>query len=176
MLGRILCTKCTLHSNHRLTVWYSNTQNDFSLWAAIFSLHTLASPSGRNVDYDENQLNGKRNLSFSFYLYRFLKYVTFGVRKIFFCNPGVHYETPCIVVYWRYIIHYINLLPHNGMTSVKFSSKIKQPLQGLNSYIYSLSSSGAANWTHILKRILFVRFRLSQNISLYNPDYFFSVI
>ena len=29
MVGRILCTKCTLHSNHRLTVWYSNTQNDF---------------------------------------------------------------------------------------------------------------------------------------------------
>jgi len=30
MVGRILSTKCTLHSNHRLTVWYSNTQNDFS--------------------------------------------------------------------------------------------------------------------------------------------------
>jgi len=52
MVGRILCTKCTLHSNHRLTVWYSNTQNDFSSGAAIFSLHTLASPSGRNVNYD----------------------------------------------------------------------------------------------------------------------------
>ena len=24
----VLCTKCTLHSNHRLNVWYSNTQND----------------------------------------------------------------------------------------------------------------------------------------------------
>ena len=50
----VLCTKCTLHSNHRLTVWYSNIQNDFSPGAAIFSLHTLASPSGRNVKYDEN--------------------------------------------------------------------------------------------------------------------------
>jgi len=26
--------------------------------AAIFSLHTLASPSGRNVNYDEKQLTG----------------------------------------------------------------------------------------------------------------------
>ena len=59
MLGRILCTKFTLHSNHRLTVWYSNTQNDFSPGASIFLLHTLASPSGRNVNYDENQLTGK---------------------------------------------------------------------------------------------------------------------
>ena len=50
----VLCTKCTLHSNHRLTVRYSNTQNDFSPGAAIFSLHTRASPSGRNVNYDEN--------------------------------------------------------------------------------------------------------------------------
>jgi len=58
VVGRILCKKCTLHSNHRLTVWYSNTQNDFSPGAAIFSLHTLASPSGRNVNYDEKQLTG----------------------------------------------------------------------------------------------------------------------
>ena len=55
MVGRILCTKCTLHSNHRLTVWYSNTQNDFSPGATIFSLHTLASSSCRNVNYDEKQ-------------------------------------------------------------------------------------------------------------------------
>jgi len=60
MSGRILCMKCTLHSNHRLTVWYSNTQNDFSPGAVIFSLHTLASPSGRNMNYDEKQLTGKR--------------------------------------------------------------------------------------------------------------------
>jgi hypothetical protein len=39
-------------------VWYSNTQNDFSPGAAIISLYTLASPSGRNVNYDEKQLTG----------------------------------------------------------------------------------------------------------------------
>ena len=40
-------------------VWYSNTQNNFSPREAIFSLHTLASPSGRNVNYDEKQLTGR---------------------------------------------------------------------------------------------------------------------
>jgi len=54
----VLWTKCTLHCNHRLTVWYSNTQNDCSLAAAIFSTHKLASPSGRNVNYDEKRLTG----------------------------------------------------------------------------------------------------------------------
>ena len=39
-------------------MWYSNTQNDFSPGAAILSLHTLAPPSGRNVNYDEKQLTG----------------------------------------------------------------------------------------------------------------------
>ena len=94
MVGRILCTKCTLHSNHRLTVSYSNTQNDFSPGAAIFSLHTLASPSGRNVNYDEKTY-WEKILSCSFCLYRFRKYVSCGFPIINFCNPGVHYETPC---------------------------------------------------------------------------------
>jgi hypothetical protein len=34
--------------------------------------------------------------TFTFYLYRFRKYVSYGFRVINFCNPGVHYETPCI--------------------------------------------------------------------------------
>ena len=80
-----------------LLVWYSNTQNDFSPGAAIFSLHKLASPSGRNVKYDEKQVTGgKKFLSCPFYLYRFRKYVPYGFPIINFGNPGVHYETPCI--------------------------------------------------------------------------------
>jgi hypothetical protein len=55
----VLCTKCTCAISTDLLVWYFNTQNDFSHVAAIFSLHTLASPSGRNVNYDENLLSGK---------------------------------------------------------------------------------------------------------------------
>ena len=59
--------RCTVTTD--LIVWYSNTQNDFSPGAAIFSLHILASPSGRNVNYDEKQLTGeKKCLSCSFFL------------------------------------------------------------------------------------------------------------
>jgi len=58
--------RCTATTD--LLVWYSNTQNDFSPGAAIFSLHKLASPSGRNVNYDEKQITGQKKLSCSFYL------------------------------------------------------------------------------------------------------------
>jgi hypothetical protein len=45
----------------------------------------------------KNNLLGEKNLSCSFYLYSlFRKYVSYGFPIINFCNPGVHYETPCI--------------------------------------------------------------------------------
>ena len=53
--------RCTVTTD--LVVRYSNTQNDFSTGAAIFSLHTLASPSGRNVNNNEKQLTGGKKLS-----------------------------------------------------------------------------------------------------------------
>jgi len=87
--------RCTVTTN--LLVWYSNIQNDFSPGAAIFSLHKLASPSGRNVNYDEKELTGRNILSCSFYLCRFRIYVSYGFPTIIIvCNPGVHYEMPCI--------------------------------------------------------------------------------
>ena len=97
MVGRTLWrnVRCTVTTD--LLVWYSNTQNDFHPRATIFSLYTLVSPSGRNVNYDEKQLTGGKNVSFSFYLYRFRKYVSYGFSIIIFCNPGVHFETPCII-------------------------------------------------------------------------------
>jgi hypothetical protein len=64
--------------------------------ACIDILHTLASPSGRNVNYDEKQLSGKKVLSCSFCLYRFRKYMCYGFPIINICNPGVRYETTCI--------------------------------------------------------------------------------
>jgi len=95
-VAMVLCVRCTVTTD--LLVWYTNTQNDFSPGAAIFSLHTLASPRGRNVNCDEKQLTGGgKKLSCSFYLYRFRKHVSCGVPIIHFCNPGVHYETPCIM-------------------------------------------------------------------------------
>jgi hypothetical protein len=94
IVGRIRCTKCTLHSNH-LLVWYCNTQNFTG--AAILSLHTLASPSGRNVNYDEKQLCGK---TFFWVVPSictgFVNTCPTGFPIINFCIPGEHYETPCI--------------------------------------------------------------------------------
>jgi hypothetical protein len=55
-------THCTVTTD--LIVWYPNTQNDFYPRAAIFSLHKLASPSGRNVNYDEKQLTEKNIFEF----------------------------------------------------------------------------------------------------------------
>jgi len=44
----------------------------------------------------KNNLLGKKFLSCSFYLYRVRKHVSYGFIIINFCNPGVHYEMPCI--------------------------------------------------------------------------------
>jgi hypothetical protein len=82
-------------SNHRLTRVILQQTKRLSPGAAIFSLHTLASLSGRNANYGEKQRTGGKFFS-SFYLYRFRKYVSYGFPIINFCNPGIHYETPCI--------------------------------------------------------------------------------
>jgi hypothetical protein len=48
---------------------------------------------------DEKRVRGGGNCSF--YLYRFCKYVSSGFHIInFFCNPGVHYEMPCMFNTW----------------------------------------------------------------------------
>jgi hypothetical protein len=49
------------------------------------------------MNYDEENLLGKKILSYFFYLYGFCRYVSYGFPIINFCNPGVHYETPCIM-------------------------------------------------------------------------------
>ena len=88
--------RCTVTTD--LLVWYSNTQN-FSPGAAIFSLRTLSSPSGRNVNYNKKTTYWKKKcLSCSFYLYRFRIHVTYGFAIINFCNLGVHYERPCTMI------------------------------------------------------------------------------
>jgi hypothetical protein len=84
-----------------LLVSYSNTQNYFSPGAAIFSVHTFASPSGRIVNYDEKQrTGGGGEFNCSFCLYRFRKYVSYGFPIINFCNPGVHYEKRAVLMLW----------------------------------------------------------------------------
>jgi hypothetical protein len=44
----------------------------------------------------KKKLTAKMFLSCSFCLYRLHKYVSYGFPIINLCNPGVHYETPCI--------------------------------------------------------------------------------
>jgi len=50
--------RCTVTTD--LLVSYSKTQSDFYPERPFFSLHTFASPSGRNVNYDEKQLSGEK--------------------------------------------------------------------------------------------------------------------
>jgi len=44
----------------------------------------------------KNNLLRKKFVSFSFYMYRFRKYVSYGLPIIHFCNAGENYETSCI--------------------------------------------------------------------------------
>jgi len=96
----VLCTKCTLHSNHRLAhVIFQHTKR--LLHRSGHFITTLASPSGRNLNYDEKQLTGGGGgdffFSYSFYLYRSRKCVSYGFPTTHFCNHRIHYETSCIM-------------------------------------------------------------------------------
>jgi hypothetical protein len=80
----VLCTKCTLHSNHRLTrVIFQHTkrllhsQRPFSHYVHS---HRLAAEMRTTM---KNNLLGKQMLSCSFYLYRFRKYVSYGFSIIY---------------------------------------------------------------------------------------------
>ena len=87
---------CTVTTD--LLVWYSNTQNDFPPeWPFSHYIHShrLGAEMWTTM---KNNLLGKKFLSCSFYLYRFRKYRSYSFPIINFCNSGVHYETPCIVV------------------------------------------------------------------------------
>ena len=57
--------------------------------------HRLAAEMWTTI---KNNLLGGR-FSYSFYLYRFRKYVSYGFLIIKFCNPGVYYDTPRTYVY-----------------------------------------------------------------------------
>jgi len=100
----VLCTKCTLHSNHRLTrVIFRHTKRLLSPerpFSHYIHSHRLRPEMWTTM---KNYLMGKKFLNCSVYLYRFRKYVSYGFPIINFCNPGVHYETPCIICIYIYI-------------------------------------------------------------------------
>jgi hypothetical protein len=103
--------RCTVTID--LPMWYYNTQNDFSPerpFSRYIHLHRLAAEMWTMM---KNNLLGKKNLSCSFYLYRFRKYVPCGFPVINFCNPRVHYQTLCISCNWPTcfpsVMHYTSM-------------------------------------------------------------------
>ena len=102
-------TRCTVTTD--LLVWYSNTQNDFSPELPFSHCIHLQRLAAEMWTTEKNNLlvasgrGGGGELSCSFYLYRFLKNVSYGFPIIHFCNPGVHYETPCLLN--PHIYHYL---------------------------------------------------------------------
>jgi hypothetical protein len=100
---------CTVTAD--LLVWYPNTQNDFSPEAAIFSLQTLASPSGRNVNYDEKQFTGKNNFELFLPSVQFRKYMSYGFPVMNFCNSGIDYGTPCVMFTIHVLSQKVSKLP-----------------------------------------------------------------
>jgi hypothetical protein len=91
-------------------VWYSNTQNFSPEWPFSHFIHShrLATEIWTAI---KKTFWGKQFLSYSLYLYRFRKYRSYEFPIIHFCNPGVHYETPCIVLAFKNF-HIIELLWH----------------------------------------------------------------
>ena len=59
----------------------------------------------------ENNLLGKKVLSFCFYLYRFRKYVSYGFPIINCCNSGIHCEKPCIIFFIKCYYYLTNWGP-----------------------------------------------------------------
>jgi hypothetical protein len=68
-----------------------------------------------------NNLLGEKEISFSFYLYRFCKYVSYGFPIINLCNPGVQYETPYIL-----LLYFIIESEHNGY-ALPTNYKLRNP-------------------------------------------------
>jgi len=91
----VLCTKCTLHSNHRLIreIFLNKTNSPPERpFCHCTHSHRLAAEMWTTM---KNNLLGRKFLSCSFYLYRFGKYVSYGFPIINFCNPILHYGTSC---------------------------------------------------------------------------------
>ena len=92
----VLCKKCTLHSNHRLTrVIFQHTKRLLPQSDHFLTTNTRIAPAAEMWTTIKNNLMEKQFLSCSFYLYSFRRYVYYSFPIINFCNPGVHYETPC---------------------------------------------------------------------------------
>ena len=124
----LLCTKCALHSNHRLHSRDIPTHKAPSSPERPFShyihSHRLTAEMWTTM---KNKLLGIYILSCSFYLYTYCKYLSYGFPIINFCNPGVHYKTPYIYIY-IYIYIYTSLV-RSQMVRLKFFIDIILPIE-----------------------------------------------
>jgi len=95
----VLCTKCTLHSNHRFTrVIFQHTERLLPRNGHFLATYTRIAWRQKcelrwKTTYWENFF-----FSCSFCLYRFRKHVSYGSPIINFWNHGLHFETPCIII------------------------------------------------------------------------------
>ena len=87
--------RCTVTTD--LLVWYSNTQNDFSSGSGHFLTTYTLIAQRQKCELRWKATYWEKNWVCSFCLYRFRKYVSYDFPITNFCNPGVHYETPCII-------------------------------------------------------------------------------
>jgi hypothetical protein len=90
----IRCVHQRWHGTHRYDIQVLATHA--STWVNMNTTYTRIALAAEMWTTMKNNLLGKTFLSRSFYLYGFLKYVSYGFPIINFCNPGVRYETPCI--------------------------------------------------------------------------------
>ena len=122
---RVLCIRCTVTTQtyscdiptHKTT---SPPEQPFS--HCIHSCH-LAAEMWTTM---KNNLLGKTSLSCYFYTYRFRKYASYGFPIINFFNPVVHYETPCISIFYQ--CAFVGL-PH------KYKYSLEQLCQPITCYL-----------------------------------------
>jgi len=93
----VLCTKCTLHSNHRFSrVIFQHTKRLLPRSGHFLTTYTRFTWRQKCELRWKTTYWRKKILSCSFCLYRFRRYVSCGAPIINFCNPEEYYETPCI--------------------------------------------------------------------------------
>jgi hypothetical protein len=92
----LLCTKRTLHSNDRFARLIFQYTKRLLTRDRPFYHYIHSSPSGRNVNYEKNNLLGGKCLSCSFYLYRFRKYVSYSFTYNIFVIPECIIKRPVL--------------------------------------------------------------------------------
>jgi hypothetical protein len=115
---------CAPRVTRHTSIWYSSSCHTcVNMGASIFLYihsHCLVAEMGTTM---KNNFLGKKFLSCFFYPYRFHKHVSYGFPIINFCNPGVHYETPCI---------YKTLTPCSNVTHTLWKDSVLMTSESVN--------------------------------------------